>query len=114
MSRPAGWSGQDLTEDIRHLAAELDDAVEALGHYGKEMADAEHDYRLRMMQEILTLRDAGTPATLIRDIAKGRCAKQLRERDFKRAYYKVAEENVNKIKLKLRLLEGQAAREWSK
>lgn len=114
MSRPAGWSGQDLAEDIRRLTAELDDAVEAMGHYSKEMADAEHDYRLRMMQEILVLRDAGTPATLIRDIAKGRCAEQLRERDFKRAYYKVAEENVNKIKLKLRLLEGQAAREWSK
>ena len=114
MTPQAGWTGQDLTEDIRRLSAELDDAVEAMGHYGKEMADAEHDYRLKLMEEILVLRDAGTPATLIRDIAKGRSAEQLRERDFKRAYYKVAEETVNTIKLKLRLLEGQAAREWGK
>lgn len=108
------WSGQDLTVDIIRLNKELDAALDAMGHYGKESADAEHEYRLAMMQEILRLRDEGFPVTLIRDIAKGRCAEQLRERDFKKSYYQVAVENVNKIKLQLRLLDGQAGREWSR
>ena len=108
------WSGQDLQADIQRLSAQLDDAIHAMGHYAKEMADAEYQYRLKIMQTITVLRASGEPATLIKDIAKGKCADELRERDFKRAYYQVAVENVNAIKLKLRLLEGQAGREWSK
>ena len=108
------WSGQDLQSDIERLTDELDAAVRAMGHYGKEAADAEHDYRLAIMKTITVLRDAGEPATLIKDIAKGKCAEDLQKRDFTRMYYQVAVENVNAIKLKLRLLEAQAGREWSK
>ena len=105
----------DLIQDIENLTKRLNTSVIKLRDYGKELAEAERDYKVTLRQEALKLRsDENMPVTLINQIIYGIpiVADKRFKRDVAETMYNVAQENINSIKLQLRILEGQLQREW--
>ena len=106
----------DLVNDIQRLREKLSTSIIKLRDYGKELAEAERDYKVLLRQEALKLRsDENMPVTLINQIIYGIpvVADKRFKRDVAETMYNVAQENINSIKLQLRILEGQVNREWS-
>ena len=105
----------DLVNDIQRLTERLNTSVVKLKDYGKELAETERDYKVTLRQEALKLRsDENMPVTLINQIIYGIpvVADKRFKRDVAETMYNVAQENINSIKLQLRILEGQVNREW--
>lgn len=105
----------DLINEIEILTKRLNTSVVKLRDYGRELAEAERDYKVTLRQEALKLRsDENMPVTLINQIIYGIpiVAEKRFKRDVAETMYNVAQENINSIKLQLRLLEGQTQREW--
>lgn len=104
----------DLVEDIQKLREKLNTSIIKLRDYGKELAEAERDYKVALRQEALKLKADGMAVTLINQIVYGvpEIAKKRCDRDIAQTMYTVAQENINSIKLQMRILEGQVNREW--
>lgn len=110
------FSGHDLMQEIQSKTRLLDSAISQLGKRGNTYAQAEHDYKIALSQEILIERDKGTPVTIINDICRGKpsIAKLRFERDVAETSYKAALEAINGYKLQIKILDAQIAREWGK
>ena len=106
--------GYELYGELSHKTKLLDVAVRELKARGTAYAQAERDYRVEKAKAILEERAKGTPATVTLDIVKGRkdIAKLCFERDCAEVLYKSAMEAINSLKLQMRLLENQIAREY--
>ena len=52
--------------------------------------------------------------TLIDKVVYGDCADKRLKRDIAETMYKTAQENINSIKLQIRILDNQIAREWGR
>lgn len=107
-------SGLDLVNNLNDLAISLTDGIHQMAAYGKKYAEAEATYKVRLMQESLRLKSEGMAVTLIDKVVYGICAEERQKRDEALAYYKTAQEKINAIKLRMRPLDAQIAREWSK
>ena len=106
----------DLFNDIQVLIERLNTSVKKLKQYGNELAEAERDYKITLRQEALKLRQEKNMAvTLINQIIYGipEVADKRFKRDVAETMYNVAQENINSIKLQLRIFEGQLQREWN-
>ena len=106
----------DLYNDLQTLTERLNTSVKALRKYGQELAECEKNYKVTLRQEALKLRnDENMPVTLINQIIYGvpEVANKRFKRDVAQAMYDTSKENVNVLKLQLRVLEGQMQREWS-
>ncbi len=106
----------DLYNEMMELISKLDMMIKTMKNRGREFAEAEHDYKIAMRQEILKLRDDGQPVTIVRDLCYGTpsVATKRLQRDIAEANYKVVQEAINVDKIKLRILENQLDREWSR
>lgn len=104
----------DLVNDIESLRKRLNTSIVKLKDYGRELAEAERDYKVALRQEALKLKADGMAVTLINQIVYGvpEIAKKRCDRDIAQTMYTVAQENINSIKLQIRILEGQVNREW--
>ena len=104
----------DLYNEIQQKTKELDTSVKTLRRSGTEYAKAEHDYKIKVAETVFTLKQDGTPATLINLVVYGNreVAKLRLDRDIKEVVYKANMESINSIKLQLRLLENQLGREY--
>lgn len=105
----------DLFNDINDLIKRLNTSVVKLRDYGKELAEAERDYKITLRQEALKLRiEQDMPVTLINQIIYGipNVADKRFKRDVAETMYNVALENINSTKLQIRVLENQLSREW--
>lgn len=105
----------DLFNDIQDLTNKLNNAIKLLAKYGKEFADAERDYKITLRQEALKLRaEKNMAVTLIQQVVYGipEVANKRHTRDYAEAMYQTAQENINSIKLQIRVLENQLNREW--
>lgn len=105
----------DLFNDIQDLTNKLNNAIKLLAKYGKEFADAERDYKITLRQEALKLRaEKNMAVTLIQQVVYGvpEVANKRHARDYAEAMYQTAQENINSIKLQIRVLENQLNREW--
>lgn len=105
----------DLFNQIQELTSKLNTSISLLARYGKELAETEREYKIMLRQEALKLRsEKGMPVTLIAQIIYGvpEVADKRFKRDIAEAMYNTAQENINSIKLQLRLLENQSSREW--
>ena len=104
----------DLYEEITRLMAELTASIRKLRDNGAKLAEAERDYKLTLRQEALRLRAGDMPVTLINNIIYGvpEVAEKRFNRDVEEANYKANQEHINVVKLQLRILEAQLAREW--
>lgn len=105
-------SGLDLINDLQSLTDALTMAVHDMAMHGKKYAEAEKKYKTRLMQETLKLRDDGMPVTIIDKVVMGVVADERCQRDIAEAFYKTAQENVNAIKLRIRVIDNQINREW--
>lgn len=106
----------NLYNDIQDLTNRLNQAIKLLAKYGREFAEAERDYKISLRQEALKLRaEKNMPVTLIQQVVYGvpEVAEKRFKRDVAEALYNTAQENINSIKLQIRVIEGQLNREWN-
>ena len=106
----------DLINEMNDLCLRLSHSGEQLKRYGKELAQAEHDYKIALRQEALKLRaDEQMPVTLIDKVVYGvpEVADKRLKRDIAEAMYKTSMESINTLKLKIRILDAQINREWN-
>lgn len=103
-----------MFNDIQNLCNELDISVKSLRKTGSEFAQAEQDYKIKVREEVLKLRDDGMAVTLIAQIIYGipSVANLRYNRDVKEAVYKANQESINVTKIKIRVLENQYNKEW--
>jgi len=108
-------SGVELFNDLQGLTIKLNTSINLLAKYGKDFAEAEKDYKITLRQEALKLRaEKGMPVTLIQQVVYGvpEVADKRFKRDVAEAMYQTAQENINSIKLQIRVIENQLNREW--
>lgn len=106
----------DLFNDLQALTNRLNQSIKLLAKYGRELAETEREYKITLRQEALKLRaEKSMPVTLIQQVVYGvpEVAEKRYKRDVAEAMYQTAQENINSIKLQMRVIEGQLNREWN-
>ena len=105
----------ELENQVNDLCNKLTQSIKILAKYGKELAEAERDYKITLRQEALKLRtQKDMPVTLIQQVVYGipEVAEKRFKRDVAKAMRNTAQENINVQKLQIRILEEQIKREW--
>lgn len=105
----------ELFNEIGQKNKELTQSIKLLRQNGIKLAEAERDYKIKLRQEALKLRqDKKMPVTLIAQIIYGvpEVANLRFERDVAEAMYNANQEHINTTKLQIRILESQLDREW--
>lgn len=105
----------DLIEEINRLNGELTQSIKMLRQSGNAYAKAERDYQIAKAQTVLRMKDAGSPMTEINLSIKGQpeVSQKLFARDVAKVMYESNQEHINTVKLQLRLIDNQMAREWN-
>lgn len=105
----------DLYNELMQLTKNLDISVKQLRNTGRDYAKAYTDYRVALAQELVKVRDEGTPVTLCSDLARGNreVARLKFEEISKEAIYRANLESINAIKLRIKVIENQINKEWS-
>lgn len=106
----------DPISEVWRRAEMLEVALKECKNRGRAAAEAEKQYRMKLAEKILELRDQKLPATLIGDLARGdKDVAMLKfERDCSEVVYDNAKEAVNVYKRQIDVLREQIEREWSK
>ena len=104
----------DLINEKNDLQLRLSSAIKQMAKYGSEYAAAESNYKVALAKTALKLKDSGMAVTMINMVIYGTdSVPSLRfKRDTAEVMYKTAQENIQSIKLQLRLVEAQIEREW--
>lgn len=104
----------DLLNELNQKCKELDTQVSNLKVTGSSFAKAERDYKVKLRQECLRLKEEGFAVTLIDKICYGieEVAELRRQRDFAEVVYKANQESINSIKLQIRISQSQVDKEW--
>lgn len=105
----------DLINELNGLCQKLSVSGSHMARYGKELAEAERDYKICLRQHALNLRATqDMPVTLIDKVVYGipEVADKRFKRDVAEAMYKTSMESINTLKLKIRVLDAQISREW--
>ena len=102
----------DLITQVNRLNSELTQSIKLLRKNGESFAQAERDYQVAKAQMALLLKDTGCGSTEINLRIKGEVADKLFARDVAKVMYEANQEHINTVKLQLRLLDNQIAREW--
>lgn len=104
----------DLITALNEKSMQLDTAVKRLRKSGEEYAKAYTDYRIALAEELIKLKDTGFAITLAGDIARGK--REIVQLKFKEitteAIYKANQESILALKLQIKLLDNQIAREF--
>lgn len=104
----------DLIEKLWQKSEDLDISVKQLRKSGEEYAKAYTEYRIKLAEELIKLKDEGYAITLAGDIARGK--REIAQLKFKEittdAVYKANLESINAIKLQIKLLQSQIDKEW--
>ena len=73
----------ELENQVNDLCNKLTQSIKILAKYGKELAEAERDYKITLRQEALKLRtEKDMPVTLIQQVVYG--IPEVAEKRFKR------------------------------
>ncbi|TDT63409.1 hypothetical protein [Fonticella tunisiensis] len=91
----------DIGQAIYETSKRIEKGVNELYKYAKAYAEAEKDYRLALAREIISLRDAGLPATLINDVARGNISDLKYKRDLAEVSYKTARDMLEALEAEL-------------
>lgn len=104
----------DLVNEIFRLNDELSASIKKLSDNGRNLAQAEKDYKMTLREEVLKLRADNMPVTLINQIIYGvpKVAELRFKRDIAETMYNTNQEHINVTKLKIRIIESQVSREW--
>ena len=106
----------DELNELNNMSKQLSQAISLMSKYGKELAETERDYKIALRQEALKLRSGDMAVTLIDKVVYGvpEVADKRFKRDVAKAMYDTAKENINVLKIKIRVLENQIKLEWGK
>lgn len=104
----------ELWDELIQLENALDVTVKTLRKCGIAYAEAERDYKIKLAETCLRLRDEGMAVGMIDKVCYGvqAVANKRFERDVAEATYKANQEAINALKLKIRIHESQLDREW--
>jgi len=104
----------DLVEQMNRLNSELTQSIKLLRKNGDAYAEAENEYQVAKAQTVLKMKEAGATSTEIQLSIKGQpeVSEKLFQRDVAKVMYESNQEHINTVKLQLRLLDNQIAREW--
>jgi len=104
----------DLLNELQQKIKELDISIKSLRTSGSDYAKAERDYKILLRQECLKLRDEGMAIGMIDKTCYGipSVAEARFHRDVCETIYKANLEEINSIKLQMRLIENQIQREY--
>lgn len=104
----------DLITERETKAKQLDKAILDLRQNGSAYAQAEKDYKILLRVECLKLRDEGMAIGMIDKTCYGipSVADARYKRDIAQTTYEANKEAVLSLKLQLRLIDNQIAREW--
>ena len=104
----------DLMAELQAKTRQLEISIKQLRKTGTDYANAERDYKVLLRQECLKLRDSGMPIGMIDKTCYGipSVAEKRFERDLAETVYRANLEAINSLKLQLRLIDAQIAREW--
>ena len=103
-----------MWQQIEEKSKKLDKAIQELATNGYDLAEKEKKYKTAVSQKALELRANDTPVTLINQIIYGykEIADLRFDRDVAEVKFNANLEYINFIKLQIRILENQIAREW--
>ena len=108
----------ELYDELDKLNNELSSNVRQLRIEGVKFAEAERNYKIALRKEALKLRYTDKqPSQLVNlcvygDTEDFNVANLRFTRDSQEAIYKSVQENINTIKLKIRIIDNQISREW--
>lgn len=104
----------DLYNELQEKIERLNASIKALRKTGSEYAEAYTNYRIKLAEKLVELKEGGMPVTIAYDVARGQkdIAKEKYEEIVKEAIYKANQEAINALKLQIRILESQLQREW--
>lgn len=105
----------DLYEELQTKTRQLDASIKQLRINGTAYAEAEREYKVKLREEVLRLRDEGMAIGIIDKTCYGiPTIAQLRfKRDCAKVVYDANQEAIMSIKLQMRIIENQLGREWS-
>lgn len=108
--------GLKAIQQLNDLQIALSETINLMGVQGKELSEAERDYKISLRQNALMLKDDGMAATLINLTVYGvpEVAELRQRRDFAQSRYEVSKEKIMALKLNIRVLENIIEREWGK
>ena len=106
----------DLLNELNNLQKQLEYSIKQLRTNGIAYAEAERNYKIAVNKKALELRSNDTPVTLIQTVIYGYedIATLRFQRDSAEVIYNANQEAIQSIKLRMRLLDNQISREWSK
>ena len=106
---------QDLMNEMNRLKGELHASMKRLRQNGETLAQREADYQVKKARAVVEMKSQGCSITEIGLTIKGQpeVSDALFARDMAKAMYEANQEHINVVKLELRVLENQIAREWS-
>lgn len=104
----------DLLNELNQKIKELEYSIKSLRKTGTAYAAAEKDYKIKLREECLKLRDEGMAIGMIDKTCYGipTIAELRFKRDSAEAVYKANQEAINSTKLQIRIIENQIEREY--
>ena len=104
----------DLLNELNQKIRELECSIKSLRKTGTAYAEAEKNYKIKLREECLKLRDDGMAIGMIDKTCYGipSIAELRFKRDSAEAVYKANQEAINSTKLQIRILESQIEREY--
>lgn len=105
----------DLVNELLHKRTQLRPALEKLRKAGHDLAKAEYDYKRALRKDVLIERAKETAVGVIDKITYGEdTVSMLRlRRGIALTDYEMYKEIILLLKLEIRVLDNQIAREWS-
>lgn len=106
----------DLFLELQQKIEDLYRAIREFKAYGIDLAEKERDYKVTLAQTCLTLKAQGLAVGLIDKTCHGEgdVPDARFDRDTAEVEYKAAQEMINAIKLQIKVIEGQIAREYGR
>jgi hypothetical protein len=94
-----------ITAEMYKASQRLEAASKALYKLGNEKAEAERIYRMKLAQELITLKSEGMSIGMISDVARGNVSDLLFQRDAAEIKFKCAIESLGAIQTQLSALQ---------
>lgn len=108
------YDNRGLIGQIEDKQRQLDAAVKTLRKNGTEYAQAKYNYEIEKSKQALEMKSQNMPITLIDLAIRGvpKIATLRMKRDIAEVMYKSNLEAINAVKLEIRILDNQIAREY--
>lgn len=92
---------QDIGKAIYETSQQIQKCARELYGYAKAYAEKEYEYRMALAKEIMRLKDAKMPVSLIADVARGNLADLKFKRDLAEVTYKTAKDMLEALQSQL-------------